>query len=337
MPLSGTSTALQDRNVGSEANSVPLCALHHEGVQVSVKNTFIEVGPKRPPPFKRSVTVETPGTPAASSSDVSGNLQLPLTPANAIDAPEIPATPSMGTWPRSPMDAYFDPCPLQSPMSRWFDGLPSDHCEVSDCHAEGASPLARWLRGSPRADEACHADALQKQGAFAMRPEAPVVGPMYFAPFGQPMMWQTAPTMTSAMCPPASMAQTTVQPTSVLVPQQALAVWPQQLNPQTSSNDAAASTTAPATTKSGIWEGMAAWKAQQSSLDDKRKISMGRIPENNWKATKSQFSTSNQNAVRSKGKNATSKKPVETSDNVALGPRAVFVDLSKIIPTGVLA
>merc|ERR1719235_2663177 len=50
----------------------------------------------------------------------------------------------------------------------------------------------------------------------------------------------------------------------------------------------------------------------------------------NLKEPKSQFSMSNQKSVRPRGKNDNSRKQADTSDSVASGPRAVFVDLSKI-------
>jgi hypothetical protein len=127
------------------------------------------------------------------------------------------------------------------------------------------------------------------------------------------MLWQSAPMMATTMCRPAPAAQTTlqptVQPTVVLVPQQAMSVNP----PESSSGDAAAAafaTTVSKTAKNGVWEGMAAWKAEQTALNRE------------WKGKEAR-------------RNAISKKPADKSSD-SVGPRAVFVDLSKIVPTGIL-
>jgi hypothetical protein len=156
-------------------------------------------------------------------------------------------------------------------------------------------------------------------------------GPAFFTPFEQPMMWQAAPIMASAMCSPVPTAQTTLQPmaqpTFVVypVPQQPIAVSPLQLPPESSlGDDAAGATACPTTTKNGVWESMAAWKAGQSA----------EYREWNGKETRSQFGTYNQNSVRPRGRNAISKKPADKSDSTR--PRAVFVDLSKIVPTGIV-
>lgn len=316
MPLGGTT--FQQCVVGSEPNAIPLCGgPQHEDVQacrdvrISVKNTFIEVGQQSPPPLKRSVTVANVS--AGSSSDrtppVSDQLWLPLNLSNALDEQEVQATPSMGMLDRSPMDAYFDPGRAQSPVSRWF-GEGESHRRAPE------SPLARWLQGSPqvqgrgssRAEEVCHADALQ--GPFAMGPEWSVPGQACFVPFGQPMMWQTAPIVPAAMCSPAPNAQTTVQPRVVLVPQQVMPqqAMPQQARPQQLITECS----------SGVMEGMVAWKAAQSAADRESK------------GKETYYGTSNQNSVRPRGRNAISKKPADKSDSV--GPRAVFVDLSKLVP-----
>lgn len=327
MPLSGSSP--QQSVVGSEPNTVPLCAgpQHVPVHQVSVRNTFNEVGPKSPSSVQGSITAANVS--ASSSSDstspVPENLCLPVNLSNAI-AIDVPQTPSMGVLGRSPMDAYFDPGCAQSPMSRWYDGTPSKASEmgcVGASHLGAAqSPLARWLQGSPASQETNHADVLKNSLAAAVEPECFAPGQMYFTPFGQPMMWQTAPMMTGAMRPSVPNVQPTlqtmVQPTVVLVPQPSMPVRPHQSNAESLSRDSAA----PAAT--GVWEGMAAWKAGQFGGDREWK----------GKEAKSQLASYNQNSVRPRGRNAISKKLVDKPDSV--GPRAVFVDLSKIIPTGLV-
>merc|ERR1719160_1105375 len=136
------------------------------------------------------------------------------------------------------------------------------------------------------------------------------------------------------MCSPAPTAQTALQPmvppTVMLVPQQTMPIRSFQSTPDFSSGDVAAVTTDPTNSNNGVWEGMAAWKAGQSGMDHQQHQWMG-------KENRSQFDNSNQNSVRPwgpRGKNAISKKPADKSNSV--GPRAVFVDLSKIVPTDVL-
>jgi len=340
MPLAGSST-LQECSVGSEPNAVPLSPSQYEGAEVSVKNTFIEVGPKQTAPFKRSVTVTNASSSSSSDDPYYPNpekLQLPLNLSEAIDAAEVPVTPSMGMLGQSPMNAYFSPDPrrAQSPMTRWFDGTPSNQNHASGCCADSASPLARWLQGSPlRAEEI----PWQKQGPFAMEPKCPesAVGQMYLAPVCQPMVLQTVPMVTSTMCTPGPTAQNAFQPTGVLVPQ-TMPIWPLQQKSELSFTDAATATaaTAPKTAKSGVLESMAAWRSQQSSMDGTKVFSADRNAPwiaKNLKEPKSQFSMSNQKSVRPRGKNDNSRKQADTSDSVASGPRAVFVDLSKIVPT----
>lgn len=342
MPLAGSSTpTFQQCIVGSEPNMAPLCAPHPEGVQVSVKNTFIEVGPKSPPALQRSVTEANVSTSSSSNgiSPVSAKLRLPLSLSSALDTVEIPATPSMGMVAQSPMDAYFDPCGAQSPMTRWYEGTPScagarsavapclqgytsSEGQISSCCAEGASPLARWLRGSPSA----HEQAMQGRFAMglerSMEPQSSVPEQACFAPFGHPMMWPTVPMMATNSTHTAAPSLPTAVPTVMLVPQQALSVRPLQMIPEASSGDVNV-TAAGTTANHGVWQGMAAWKEGQSNMDRE------------WKGedARAQFKTLNKNPARVRGKNAISKKPADK--DTSLGPRAVFVDLSKIVPTGI--
>merc|ERR1719160_31309 len=115
MPLAGGNDTLHERSWGSEPNAVPLRAPQSEGSQVSVKNTFIEVGSKNKP-IRRSLTVAN----VSSSSSSDDQLQLPLDLSNSIPTSDVPMTPNAVT------PAYFDAGRAQSPMSRWFDGSPSD-------------------------------------------------------------------------------------------------------------------------------------------------------------------------------------------------------------------
>jgi len=160
------------------------------------------------------------------------------------------------------------------------------------------------------------------------------------------MMWQTAPMMATAICPSA---QATVQPRVMLVPQQAMPVWPQQRStPETSSPgdlqkclEHGCRDSAPATQPGthGVWDGMTAWKARQSFtkdsfVNDKKAFGMDRSAAWNSKEGTSQFSTSSQNTARPRSRNAISTKAADIANSA--GPRAVFVDLSKIVPTGVM-
>lgn len=266
---------------------------------------------------------------------VSEELQLPMNLSKNDSAPDIPATPNMATmWPATPG--------AQSPMSRWFDGSPSNACQ-------GESPLKRWLQGAPRAGEAYHADVLQKHSPFAMGPECSHPGQMYLASFNQPLMRPVAPMMAIAICPPISTTQSTGQ-TNVTVPpqampqQQAMPIWTRQFSPEASSGDAA--TTNPMSTESqngaesGVWSDMAAWKAQQSGIGEKAFVvdqnlhgMIKRRPD--WNERKLQCRMPNQKSMQPRGRTAISKKPADTADSV--GPRAVFVDLSKIVPTGMIS
>jgi hypothetical protein len=277
-----------------------------------------------------------------STSSSSDQLQLPLDLSSTIPASEVPTTPNAVT------PAYYAGR-AQSPMSRWFDGSPSDEHQVVNNCTDAVSPLARWLHGSPSADEVRRAEEMQKQGRFTMGPECPAPGQMYLAPFSHPL--QMAPMMAIAMCPSASNAQAMVQ-TAVPVSQQAMPaqqgmpqqhvmpVWSQQVSQKGILGESVAAN--PTTAKSGVWQDMVAWKAQQTAMDRKKAPALDRNPQGmtnrrsycDWKETKPQYSISNQKAIRPKGRTAISKKTTDTADSV--GPRAVFVDLSKIVPTGMM-
>lgn len=304
MPLASSSTTFQQHVAESEPNAVPLFAPRSEDIQVSVKNTFINVVPKSPqqPTLRRSITVAN----ASSSSSSDGvfadsqELRLPLNLASVIDSPEMPAkTPSMNVVGRSPLDAYFNGgAPSESPCARWLEGYPSDVCQSSSC-----------------------TDIVPLQDPFAMGAPHSVPCTPYFVPVSQSMM--IAPMMTT-MCPVGSIAPSTLQPAAqpsvMLVPQHAMHAAPPQMT-LASSSEGAAAATANANSNPGVWEDMAAWKRQQSGVDREVK----------WDKTRSPFSTSSQKTIHPRGKN--SKKPPGSANS--MGPRAVFVDLTKIVPTGI--
>eukprot|EP00746_Dinoflagellata_sp_MGD_P162066 gnl/MRDRNA2_/MRDRNA2_89466_c0_seq1.p1 gnl/MRDRNA2_/MRDRNA2_89466_c0~~gnl/MRDRNA2_/MRDRNA2_89466_c0_seq1.p1 ORF type:complete len:339 (+),score=57.55 gnl/MRDRNA2_/MRDRNA2_89466_c0_seq1:89-1105(+) len=337
MPLAGGNDASHERSWGSEPNAVPLDAPQGEDSQVSVKNTFIEVG-SRNKPIRRSVTVAN-----VSSSSSSDQLQLPLDLSNSIPASDVPVTPSAVT------PAYFDAGRAQSPMSRWFDGSPSDEHQVINNCADAVSPLARWLQGSPVADGGHCTEPVQKQGLFNMGPECSAApGQLYLAPFSHLPM---PPMMAVAVCPTASnmqaVLQTAVQPSQQamapqqgMLQQQIMPVWTQQVSQKGVLQESVAANSQ--TAKSGVWDDMVAWKAQQTAMDGKKALTSYRNAQGmtkrrshcEWKETKPQYSISNQKAIRPRGRTAISRLPAHTTDSV--GPRAVFVDLSKIVPTGMM-
>jgi hypothetical protein len=121
-----------------------------------------------------------------------------------------------------------------------------------------------------------------------------------------------------------------------MLQQQAMPVWAQQFSQEGVPGEPVA---ANRTSTSGVLEGMAAWKAQQSAVDEKKSFATNdnsqgmtkRRPYCDWKQTKP-YGMANQKAMRPRGKTAISKKPADSLDS---GPRAVFVDLSKIVPIGV--
>lgn len=280
----------------------------------------------------------------SSSSSSDDQLQLPLDLSNSIPASDVPMTPNAVT------PAYFDAGRAQSPMSRWFDGSPSDEHQVVNNCTDAVSPLARWLQGSPSADEARRAEEMQKQGLFNMGPECPAApGQMYLAPFRHPL--PMPPMMALAVCPPASNVQAVVQtavpasqhtmpPQQGMLQQQVMPVWTQQVSQKGVLQESVAAN--PKTAKSGVWEDMVAWKAQQTAMERKSALTSDRTAQGmtkrrsycDWKEAKPQHNISNQKAIRPRGRAAISKKPADTTDSV--GPRAVFVDLSKIVATGMM-
>jgi len=329
MPLAGimnerSSTASQHSSQstpGSESNAVPFLNQQYEGCQVSVKNTFIEVGgsPPSEEPLKRSSTDNNHMSNSSSSYDPP---PLPLGTPYMQMAPMI-----MGMHAGQPMEGYPNPAfqNQESPVSRWYEnsGGMDEYQQSSGCTDDGTLPYPgdRW----PTTQEVSHGDIPWKQAQNGMGPEGPVPGQVYMTPFGQPMM-----------CAPVQMTNAMGQPTVLLVPQHALMGWPQQqMNPETSQGDSQTYNGGDSQAYNAVYESMTAWKEQQqqqqSSVDNKKAFGKDRNPayNGNWKETTPQFNTSSQNAARPRAKNAISKKPADTADST--GPRAVFVDLSKLI------
>jgi len=295
-------------NPGSESNTVPFLASQYEGYQVSVKNTFIEVGAPSEEPLKRSVTGDNHVSNSSSSHDP------PLLP---LTTPYLPATLSMGMQGGS---NYDNPTfqSHDSPMSRFYEysGGMNESQQSSCCANDGMLPYP--------GDQWPTSQGSYVQAQTAMGPECPVAGQVYMTPFGQPMM-----------CAPVQMANTMGQPTVLLVPQQALVGWPQQqMAPETSQGDSQTYNAGDLQMHNTLYESMTAWKEQQqrqSSVDNTQAFGKDRSPafSGNWTETTPQFKTSSPNAGRPKAKNAISKKPADTADST--GPRAVFVDLSNLI------
>lgn len=227
------------------------------------------------------------------------------TPSKQVrfSASAVPSTPSVASG------THIAACG-KSPYSRYFDGTPCNTAAPKDLGCFGASPLSRWLEGSPIAAPG---------GAWA--PQQPMMLPVDGCAAPMPMMFMVPLPCQWGPAPQDLVQETMVPIGAGPVATDTAAVFPSQQTFQSYGPSAdCVAPLWPGVTTAGDVHDVDATSTLLSSSNPARE---GAVHVGHEESQKSRTSAGIKQKARSTGIS-------EAKD----GPKAVFVDLSKLRPVG---